>query len=85
MLDDERNPAWEVLRRDVAVSALDPFPTLSVMERRELYGAVTAALWLAGDRAVSAVRTRSSAGRGGRMLLAGADRWPAAALGGRPT
>jgi hypothetical protein len=46
VLFDTGNPAWDVIDRRRAVDALEHFASLSMVERRELYGAVTAALWL---------------------------------------
>jgi hypothetical protein len=46
ILEDRANPAWELIERDAAVTALERFPSLASKERRELYGALTAALWL---------------------------------------
>jgi hypothetical protein len=46
VLDDQNNAAWDVIDRRAALSALERFPALRPAERRELYGAMTAALWL---------------------------------------
>jgi hypothetical protein len=46
LLEDRTNPAWELIDREAAVTALERFPSLKPGERRELYGAFTAALWL---------------------------------------
>jgi hypothetical protein len=50
LVEDRTNPAWELIDRRAAAAALERFPTLTPIERRELYGAFTAALWL-GDGA----------------------------------
>jgi hypothetical protein len=46
---DASNPVWDQLDQSAALAALDRFPDLGLVERRELYGALAAALWLAGD------------------------------------
>jgi hypothetical protein len=46
VLQDRRNPIWELIRRDTLEAALQRFESLTTPERRELYGALTAALWL---------------------------------------
>jgi hypothetical protein len=48
-LTDPDNPAWELIDQIRALTALDQFGSLDQGSRRELYGAVTAALWLSGD------------------------------------
>jgi hypothetical protein len=48
VLSDRGNPIWEFVQRGTADAALQRFESLSRTERRELYGALTAALWL-GD------------------------------------
>jgi hypothetical protein len=48
VLADESNPAWELIDRDRARGALDHLESLTGRARGELFGAVTAALWL-GD------------------------------------
>jgi len=47
VLADERNPAWDLIDRQRAIDALARGSTLARPERAELYGAVTAAIWLA--------------------------------------
>lgn len=47
MFSDTENPAWRVLDRAVALDALDRYSTLTNPERHELFGAATAAVWLA--------------------------------------
>jgi hypothetical protein len=47
-LDRGHNPVWDVIDRAATGAALGRFDILSNAERRELYGAITAALW-AGD------------------------------------
>jgi hypothetical protein len=49
ILADRASPAWEILDQGRALRALERFPSLGNMERTELYGAVTAALWLSAD------------------------------------
>jgi hypothetical protein len=46
LLQDRRNPIWELIRRDAVEAALQRFESLAMPERRELYGALTAALWI---------------------------------------
>jgi hypothetical protein len=48
VLADPANPVWDVLDQKRTLEALDRFATLTNPERRELFGAVTAAIWL-GD------------------------------------
>ena len=48
VLRQDNNPAWDLIQRDRVEGALERFASLSLPERRELYGAVTAALWLGG-------------------------------------
>jgi hypothetical protein len=48
VLAARENPVWALVQRDRAEAALDRFESLTLPERRELYGAVTAAMWL-GD------------------------------------
>ncbi len=43
---DRANPAWDVIDPEKALQALGRFGQLRVSERRELYGAATAGLWL---------------------------------------
>ena len=47
VFSDTENPAWRVLDRAVALDALDRYSTLTNPERHELFGAATAAAWLA--------------------------------------
>lgn len=51
VLEDRASPLWEMIDREAAIAALERFPALKPKERRELYGAITAALWLAEDDA----------------------------------
>jgi hypothetical protein len=51
VLREEANPAWEIIDRSKALAATGRFQSLSNPARIELYGAVTAALWL-GDGGV---------------------------------
>lgn len=44
---DAANPAWDLLDRQPALAALGRYTTLTTTERRELFGAATAAVWLA--------------------------------------
>jgi hypothetical protein len=46
VLSDSGNPAWELIDRSKAAGALERFHSLSNPARIELYGAITAALWL---------------------------------------
>jgi hypothetical protein len=48
VLADSDNVAWELLERDKAVRSLAHYGDLNNGQRKELFGAVTAALWL-GD------------------------------------
>jgi hypothetical protein len=45
-LRDPDNPAWDSIDRAATAAALERFHSLDTAEKRELYGAVTAALWL---------------------------------------
>lgn len=47
---DTSNPIWSVLDRPTAVDALARWSDLDVVERRELFGAASAAVWAAGPR-----------------------------------
>jgi hypothetical protein len=46
VVQERANPVWELLDLEATDAALQRFEALSVAERRELYGAITAALWL---------------------------------------
>ncbi len=46
VLADAANPAWDVLDRDIAVDALARYRELTNVQRYELFGAATAAVWL---------------------------------------
>jgi hypothetical protein len=48
IIEDRNNPVWDYVSRDATQVALDRFESLNSIERREVFGAVTAALWL-GD------------------------------------
>jgi hypothetical protein len=48
VLSDSSNPAWEFIDREKALTAVVAVDSIGRRSRRELYGAVTAALWL-GD------------------------------------
>lgn len=50
VLEEHDNPAWDFIRRDRVEGALERFGALSLPERRELYGGITAALWLSGSQ-----------------------------------
>lgn len=50
VLADGDNPAWQVLDRRAAIEAAARWEALDVVERRELFGAVSAALWAADPR-----------------------------------
>ncbi|MEZ5182607.1 MAG: hypothetical protein R2702_12150 [Acidimicrobiales bacterium] len=43
---DAANPAWELLDREAAVDALGRYDELGTKQRKELFGAATAAEWL---------------------------------------
>jgi hypothetical protein len=45
---DGVNPAFELIDADAARRALDRFPTLTERQRLQLYGALTAVIWLGG-------------------------------------
>jgi hypothetical protein len=49
ILADTSNPAWDVVDRTATISALDRFDSLAHLERRQLSGAITAAIWMEGD------------------------------------
>jgi hypothetical protein len=46
VVNDRANVAWEVIDRSKAEAGIERFQSLSNPARIELYGAVTAALWL---------------------------------------
>lgn len=50
-IGDTDNLAWEVLDRGATLAALERFTELRPLARRELMGAITAAMWLGGDYA----------------------------------
>jgi hypothetical protein len=50
VLQEHGNPTWDLIRRDRVEAALERFGGLSLPERRELYGAITAAQWLGGEQ-----------------------------------
>jgi hypothetical protein len=52
IVDDTANPAWELIDRAKVIDGLDRFGELKPRARQELYGALTAALWLGGDDGV---------------------------------
>jgi hypothetical protein len=43
------NPVWELLDRDACVAAISRIDTLTTKQRRQLFGAATAALWCGED------------------------------------
>lgn len=47
-LGDPTNPVWELLDRSAALEALARYDELGPKQRKELYGAATAACWMAG-------------------------------------
>lgn len=47
-LGDPANPVWELLDRPAALDALERYEELGPKQRKELYGAATAACWIAG-------------------------------------
>jgi hypothetical protein len=49
---DALNPAFELIDAGAAQRALDRFPTLTERERLQLYGALTAVIWLGGHEVV---------------------------------
>ena len=49
VVDDDDNAAWEFIDRSATRGALDRFGDLSNGQRRELFGALTALLWCAGQ------------------------------------
>lgn len=49
MFSDRTNPVWDLLDRDACVAALDQLDTLTTKQRRQLFGAATAALWCGDD------------------------------------
>lgn len=48
LLGDRSNPVFEVVDRDAVEVALDRFAELGEPAKRQLYGALTAAMWLGG-------------------------------------
>ena len=51
LMSDRTNPAWDALDRTVAADALTRYSELNNRQRRELFGAFTAALWLTDHNA----------------------------------
>lgn len=49
VLSDVANPAWELIDRAKTMTAFEQYASLGNVARQELFGAVTAALWLEGD------------------------------------
>jgi hypothetical protein len=52
IVDDVANPAWELIDRAEVIDGLDRFGELKPRARQEIYGALTAALWLGADDGV---------------------------------
>jgi hypothetical protein len=52
IVDDTANPAWELIDRATVIDGLDHFGELKPRARQEIYGALTAALWLGADDGV---------------------------------
>jgi len=46
---DAANPAWDVIDRPKVIAALDRYASLQNAERRQLFGAITAVVWMHGD------------------------------------
>ena len=55
VLSDPGNVVWELIDRSKARETLDRFQSLSGPSRIELYGAVTAALWLGDSGSMAGV------------------------------
>jgi hypothetical protein len=49
---DAANPAFELIDASAASQALDRFDRLSESERMQVYGALTAIIWLGGHEVV---------------------------------
>ncbi len=45
VIDDDTNPAWDLLDRTVAIDAAENYATLKVKQRRQLFASATSALW----------------------------------------
>jgi hypothetical protein len=48
LLADSANPAWDLLDRARTIAAVEDYASLKAKQRKELFGAATAAAWLAG-------------------------------------
>jgi hypothetical protein len=67
LIDEGDNAAWEFLDRSATRDALDRFRELTNVQRRELYGALTALLWCTRQRErvrPSAIRARLDGSHG---------------------
>jgi hypothetical protein len=49
IIEDTANPAWSLIDRAKVIDGLDRFGEIRPRARQEIYGALTAALWLAGE------------------------------------
>jgi hypothetical protein len=49
LVTDPDHPLYTLIDRDAAVAAVDGIRDLKLMQRIQLFGAVTAAIWLGGD------------------------------------
>ncbi|MBV9950652.1 MAG: hypothetical protein JO291_01780, partial [Acidimicrobiia bacterium] len=52
IVEDTANPAWQLIDRAKVIDGLDRFGELRSRPRQEIYGALTAALWLGADDGV---------------------------------
>jgi hypothetical protein len=48
LVEDPSNPAFELLDRSAVAQSLRGFDRLGELSRKQLYGALTAAVWLGG-------------------------------------
>jgi hypothetical protein len=48
VFDNADNPLWDTVDRGRTIECVARFGSLKIIERRELFGALTAALWLGG-------------------------------------
>jgi hypothetical protein len=46
VIQERGNPIWDLINREATEAALHRFHLLTPAERRELYGAMTAVLWM---------------------------------------
>ena len=64
LVADPDHPLYRLINRDAAVAAVDGTRDLTLMQRIQLFGAVTAAIWLGGEELSWRDPLRSKAGPG---------------------